>query len=118
MNIMGVPNYRDIDWDALAAAEAIEREEHPDLFKVISSPPTTLVKAIGGPFDGMELNVPPGGSEVLLPAAYGDGDMKGKVIYRRIYTADGSIMKYMGQPEQRLDEEDGDDGVPPQLLRP
>ena len=103
--------YRDVDWDALERERELEEDIHgPN--RVLASPKTSLVKAVGGPFDGMDLNVPPGGNQVLLPAAYGDGDMRGMVIYKR----DGGVMQYLGQPEQIPDDEDGDSGTRPTLL--
>jgi hypothetical protein len=99
--------YRDIDWDAMAEEEEKALLDPKEAARQAALPKsrTLLLKAEGGPFDGMELNVPPGGSEVVLPAAYGDGDMKGKVIYRR----KGNVMEYIGQPEQIPDDEDDDD---------
>ena len=96
--------YRDIDWDAMDAAENQALLDPKEAARQAALPRsrTTLIRAEGGPFDGMDLNVPPGGSEVVLPAAYGDGDMKGKVIYRR----KGNVMEYVGQPEQIPDDED------------
>ena len=103
--------YRDIDYDAMAADEDAYLEANPkqqERMLSLMRSRTTLLKAVGGPFDGMDLNVPPGGSEVALPAAYGDGDMKGLVIYRRGYDAETqqTVMVYAGQPEQIPDEED------------
>ena len=93
------------DWDAMAAADdKWEATPAGQLHMTkVSKSRTMLIRAEGGPFDGMDLNVPPGGSEVVLPAAYGDGDMKGKVIYHR----KGNVMVYVGQPEQIPDDEDG-----------
>lgn len=93
-------------WDAMAKADEAW-EASPGAQAAIAKMAkgrTTLLRAEGGPFDGMDLNVPPGGSEAILPAAYGDGDMKGKVLYRRV----GDRMIYVGPTEQIPDDEDDD----------
>lgn len=54
------------------------------------------IRAEGGPYDGVDLTVPPGGTAVVLPAAWGDGDLKGKVTYER----QGDRMVYVGQTDQ------------------
>lgn len=54
------------------------------------------IMAEGGPYDGVELAVPPKGKQLLLPAAYADPTWVGKVIYER----QGDRMVYVGQPDQ------------------
>ena len=67
---------------------------------------TTLMKAVGGPYDGMPINVPPGGTSVAMPSAFGAGDMHGSSIYERYITDEGvTVMLYVGQGNQTDDEE-------------
>lgn len=80
--------------------------------KILGSAKIQNLVAEGGPFDGEELTLPPGGSIVILPAAFGKtGDMQGKVIYERR----GSKMVYVGQPDQtdedHTDEDEDGDGL-------
>ncbi len=74
---------------------------------------TTLMKAVGGPYDGMPINVPPGGTSVAMPSAFGAGDLHGSSIYERYITDEGiTVMRYVGQGNQ-TDEEDA-----PKLILP
>ena len=67
---------------------------------------TTLMKAVGGPYDGMPINVPPGGTSVAMPSAFGAGDLHGSSIYERYITDEGvTVMLYVGQGNQTDDEE-------------
>ena len=99
----------EVDWDA----EEREYEKYlqtPDGKKVVQGgSTTTLLKAVGGPFDGEMINVPPGGTEVSMPSAFGQGDLVGSSIYRRaVNLADASTyMEYVGQSvhEDPPDEE-------------
>ena len=99
----------EVDWDA----EEREYEAYlktPDGKKVVQGgSTTTLFKAVGGPFDGEMINVPPGGTEVSMPSAFGQGDLVGSSIYRRaVNLADASTyMEYVGQSvhEDPPDEE-------------
>lgn len=71
------------------------------------------VLAVDGPFDGVELTVPPGGSEVILPAAYADPKLTGLVIYRRV----GDRMVFSGTPNQSdADHTDAEDNTPKLIL--
>ena len=66
---------------------------------------TMLMKAVGGPYDGMPINVPPGGSSVAMPSAFGKGDMHGSSLYERYITDAGdTVMLYVGQGDQVDDE--------------
>jgi len=77
---------------------------------------TTLMKAVGGPYDGMPINVPPGGTAVAMPSAFGQGDLKGSSLYERYITDEGvTVMRYVGQGNQ-TDEEDEPDGRPKLIL--
>jgi len=100
------PNY-DLDYDA----EDREYERYlttEDGRKVLrGGAATTLMKAVGGPYDGETINVPPGGTSVAMPSAFGTScDLKGSSIYKRYITDEGStVMLYVGQGEQTDDEE-------------
>lgn len=89
--------YDAVDWDE---QEKLHNEQGE---RVIGRSRVREFVAEGGPFDGVKLGVPPGGSEIILPAAFGAGDMRGKVIYRR----EGDRLVYAGQgdyAEQDPDE--------------
>lgn len=73
--------------------------------------------AEGGPFDGVRLTVAPGVKLVILPAAMGDGGLRGKVVYERRVRGGDEIMAYVGQPNQN-DPEHSDDDPPQQLILP
>ena len=67
---------------------------------------TTLMKAVGGPYDGVTINVPPGGTSVAMPSAFGSGDLRGSSIYERYITDEGvTVMLYVGQGEGKDDDE-------------
>ena len=69
---------------------------------------TSLVRAVGGPYDGYEINVPPGGDEVSLPSAFGDGDLHGSSVYKHVVNlvTGETTMQYIGQSEHTDDEDD------------
>ena len=118
---MGVPDtrnydgrnpYRDMGTDAQWDAEARAYDEYlktPEGRRVhVAGSVTSLVTAVGGPYDGMNINVPPGGDEVSLPSAFGDGDLHGSSIYKRhvdLLTGD-TTMVYVGQSAHTDDEDD------------
>lgn len=88
-----------------------EKERPNYAAEVLGRSKVEALRAEGGPFDGVELSAPPGASQVILPAAFGDGDMRGKVIYERR----GDRMVYVGQPDQ-TDEAHTDED--PKLILP
>jgi hypothetical protein len=93
------------DWDEEERTYNHYLLQHGDAVSV-SGAVTTLMKAVGGPFDGMPINVPPGGTSVAMPSAFGAGDMHGSSIYERYITDEGiTVMLYVGQGEQTDDEE-------------
>lgn len=99
-----------------AASEGWEDPEvvRPDYAKeVLGGAKIRRIPAVDGPFDGVDLTVPPNASQVILPAAFGDGDMKGRVIYE---LRDG-VMVYVGQPDQ-TDPAHTDDEERPTLVLP
>ena len=54
----------------------------------------------------MPINVPPGGTSVAMPSAFGAGDLHGSSIYERYITDEGvTVMLYVGQGNQTDDEE-------------
>ena len=100
------PYTRPVDWDR----EDREYEAYlqtDDGKKVVQGGAhTLLLQAVGGPYDGMPINVPPGGTSVAMPSAFGAGDMHGSSIYERYITDEGiTVMLYVGQGEQTDDEE-------------
>jgi hypothetical protein len=70
--------------------------------------------AVGGPFDGEPLTVPPGGQEVILPAAYADPKLSGLVRYRR----EGDRMVYLGPPDQTDEAHTDPEANTPRLVLP
>lgn len=101
----------------VTGANTITEKDGSTRSSILAKSQINRIKAEGGPFDGEELSVPPGGVEVVLPAAFGKtGDMRGKVIYQR----QGDVMVYVGQPDQtdeeHTDEEEEDER--PHLIRP
>ena len=100
------PNY-DLDFDV--AERDYERYLATEDGRKVSrgGAATTLMKAIGGPYDGETINVPPGGTSVAMPSAFGTScDLKGSSIYERYITDEGiTVMLYVGQGEQTDDEE-------------
>lgn len=74
--------------------------QEPEAQDVRAKAPILTLKAEGGPYDGVPLQVPPKATQVLLPAAFGDGHGAGKVIYAR----EGDKMVYLGSPSD-LDPE-------------
>ena len=93
------------DWDQEERVYNSYLLTHGDAVAV-SGAVTTLMKAVGGPYDGMPINVPPGGTSVAMPSAFGAGDMHGSSIYERYITDEGiTVMLYVGQGEQTDDEE-------------
>ncbi len=84
-------------------------EEHPDKRSGRENIPITKLTTLlaeGGPYHGMELNLPPNGSQVVLPGAFGAGDYHGPVIYERESRPGGDRMVFVGQPEQPDPEDD------------
>ena len=93
------------DWDQEERVYNSYLLQHGDAVAV-SGAVTTLMKAVGGPYDGMPINVPPGGTSVAMPSAFGQGDLKGSSLYERYITDEGiTVMLYVGQGEQTDDEE-------------
>lgn len=92
------------------SADWVEPEDRPEGTIVLGQCGIESVVAEGGPYDGLQLTVPPGGMQVLLPAAYANPQMAGKVIYER---RDGKMV-YVGQPDQTdaaHTDEDEDGGL-------
>ena len=100
------PNY-DLDFDV--AERDYERYLATEDGRKVSrgGAATTLMKAIGGPYDGETINVPPGGTSVAMPSAFGTScDLKGSSIYERYITDEGvTVMLYVGQGEGKDDDE-------------
>ena len=76
---------------------------------VLGQVPQRRLVCVDGPFDGSELDVPPGGGEVIINAAFGrKTGLRGPVIYR-IEEIDGALrLVFKGQPDQ-TDENHADD---------
>lgn len=112
--------YESIDWDELARRDAeyeatrTPKQKAEDDAHILGQSRINSVRAVGGPFDGMPLTVPPGATEVIMPAAYGkDPSMRGKVFYRRralLHPAGTYVWEYAGQgdftEQLPLDDED------------
>ena len=100
------PDY-DLDYDAedRGYEQYLTTEEGRRVLRGGST--TTLMKAVGGPYDGEVINVPPGGTSVAMPSAFGTScDLKGSSIYERYITDEGiTVMLYVGQGEGKDDEE-------------
>ena len=93
------------DWDQEERVYNSYLLQHGDTVAV-SGAVTTLMKAVGGPYDGMPINVPPGGTSVAMPSAFGAGDLHGSSIYERYITDEGiTVMLYVGQGEGKDDDE-------------
>ena len=93
------------DWDQEERVYNSYLLTHGDAVAV-SGAVTTLMKAVGGPYDGMPINVPPGGTSVAMPSAFGAGDLHGSSIYERYITDEGvTVMLYVGQGEGKDDDE-------------
>ena len=104
--------YDTVDWDQLAAEEDAYYAEHPEELarvRALDKKDYETLPAAGGPYEGMELHCPTGGTTVIVPAQFGrTGDLRGQVIYVRV----GDRMVFQGQPQQPVPEDDyGDDAV-------
>jgi hypothetical protein len=113
MTIIGLPRpgdgspYDAVDWDAIN--DEYEKRVAEGEVNILGRSKALFLLGEGGPYDGKEITMPPGASEILLPAAFGEGDMHGMVIYRREVRASGDRMVYIGQPEQPDPEDEEDD---------
>jgi hypothetical protein len=73
---------------------------------IIAHAPVSRAECVDGPLEGTWLDVPPGGSQVLLPGGFADPkwNLNGQIIYE---LRDGCL-HYVGQPDQ----EDADHADP------
>jgi len=96
-----------------ASREWRDPDDNPKAQKIVGRAQIKRLPAKGGPFDGEELQVPPGGSQVILPSAFGKGaNLHGVSIYER----QGQFMVYVGQGDHTVQVEEDDDK--PKLILP